>query len=155
MTVRILSRTRATWHQSFREGDKHEFLTHHFEVPNGIINSFSTPAVVKPQPRGKGREHAQVSASITLRFNRATKADLAGEADAQRVSDRSEENIDVESREEETKRWSDPMFDVEFDLVDVLTGGDAANVVESGGYVSIVSHSMAAVQAASSVAKIG
>ena len=45
----------------------------------------------------------------------------------------------MESREEETKRWSDPMFDVEFDLVDVLTGGDAANAVESGGYVSIVS----------------
>ena len=87
---------------SFRQGDKHEFLTTHFEVPNAIINSFAKTTVIAPQPRGKGREEAKVETSIELRLNRATLEDLQGDADAKRHAERTDGS--VESRAEETER---------------------------------------------------
>ena len=122
---------------SFRQGDKHEFLTTHFEVPNAIINSFAKTTVIAPQPRGKGREEAKVETSIELRLNRATLEDLQGDADAKRHAERTDGS--VETRAEETERWSGLFDGIEADLVQVFGGGDAANAVEMGGYVSIVS----------------
>ena len=124
---------------SFRDGDKHEFLSTHFEVPNAILNSFAKTKILKRQPSGQGREHAQVETTIELRLNRATVDDLNGEADAVRAAERRATGAGVESREEETERWSGLFDDIESDLVEVLGGGDAANAVEMGGYVSIVS----------------
>ena len=122
---------------SFRDGDKHEFLSDHFEVPNGILNAFAKTTVTKPQRKGQGREHAQVETRLELRLNRASIEDLNGEADATRVAERTDGS--VESRAEETERWSGLFDGIESDLVDVFGGGDAANAVEMGGYVSIVS----------------
>ena len=122
---------------SFRQGDKHEFLSTHFEVPNSILNSFATTQVTRRQRAGQGREHAQVETRLELRVNRAELEDLRGDADAKRVAAMA---ADEEStREAETERWSGLFDDIEADLVDVIGGGDAANAVEMGGYVSIVS----------------
>ena len=112
---------------SFRQGDKHEFLSTYFEVPNAILNSFAKTTVTKPQPAGKGREHAVVDTRIELRVNRATKDDLTGEADALREAARPAD--EVLTREEETERWSGLFDSIDADIVDVFGGGDAANAV--------------------------